>query len=253
MDQTAAAGPPPLTTYEGLARMLDHSLLRPDLTAEAVTQGCLMARDYRIAAVVVRPGDIDLARPILEGTGVAICGAAGFPHGSSTTATKLYETRDMLRRGATEIDAVISIGKLRSRQFQAVETELQQLSDACHENGALLKVIFENAYLAEDLKIIACRICSRVRADFLVTSTGFAPSGYTLDDVRLMRKHSNPTVQIKGSGGLRSLEQALELYEAGCARLGTTQTAAILDSWKARLKEMEKAAEPDAKSARPAT
>jgi deoxyribose-phosphate aldolase len=184
---------------------------------------------------------------------VALGVAAGFPHGSSTTATKLYEIRDMLRRGAKEIDAVISIGRLRSRQFQHVETELQQMSDACHENGALLKVIFENAYLAEDLKIIACRICSRVKADFLVTSTGFAPSGYNLDDLRLMRKQSNPTVQLKGSGGVRTLDHALELYAAGCARIGTTQSAAILEAWKERLKEMAKPEQPGAQAAKPTT
>src|SRR5712692_4964401 len=162
MDQNQPDARPSLTRYEDLAKMIDHSLLRPELTEEQVAEGCGIARQYQVASVTVRPCDLDFAVRQMQGSGVAVGGVAGFPHGSSTTATKLYETRDMLRRGAKEIDAVINIAKLRSRQFQHVETELQQIADACREHGAILKVIFENAYLADDLKIIACRICGRV-------------------------------------------------------------------------------------------
>lgn len=244
MDATTPDARPPLTRYEDLARMVDHSLVRPELSEEQISEGCAIARQYQVAAVIVRPIDMDFAVRMMEGSGVAVGGVAGFPHGSSTTATKLYETRDMLRRGAKEIDAVINIAKLRSRQFQHVETELQQIADACRENGAILKVIFENAYLADDLKIIACRICGRVRADFIRTSTGFAPTGYTLEDLRLIRGHTNPSVQLKASGGIRTLENALEVYAAGCARFDATATVAILDAWKLRLKEMAAAAQP---------
>ena len=230
---------PPLTTYEGLAKMIDHSLVRPELTETDIVEGCELAKRYHVASVSVRPSDVDAAVRALQGSDVAVGGIAGFPHGSSTTGTKLYEARDLLRRGAKEIDMVLNIGKLRSRAFQYVETELLQMSDACHENGAILKVIFENAYLTDELKIVACRICNRAGVDFAKTSTGFAPSGYTLADVKLMRKHLPETIGIKAASGVRSLETAIEVYEAGCARFGATQTEAILDAWKARLKEME--------------
>jgi deoxyribose-phosphate aldolase len=244
MDQSTPEARPALTTYEDLAKMIDHSLVRPELTEEQIAEGCALAREYGVASVTVRPGDMDFAVRAMEGSGIPVGGVAGFPHGSSTTATKLYETRDMLRRGAKEIDAVINIGRLRSRQFQHVETELQQMADACREQGAILKVVFETGYLGDDMKIIACRICARVRADFIATSTGFAPTGYTAQDVRLIRGHTNPNIRLKANGGIRNLDIALESYEAGCSRIGATATAGILDAWKARLKEMAATANP---------
>jgi deoxyribose-phosphate aldolase len=234
MDQSR----PPLSTYEGLARMIDHSLVRPELSEAQIIEGCEIAKQYQVASVSVRPCDVDAAARALGGSGVAVGSVAGFPHGSSTTGTKLYEARDLLRRGAREIDMVLNISKLISRSFQYVETELLQMADACHESGAILKVIFENAYLTEELKIVACRICARAGVDFAKTSTGFAPSGYTLEDVRLMRKHLPETIGIKAASGVRSVETALEAYEAGCSRFGATQTVTILEAWKARLKEM---------------
>ena len=136
---------------------------------------------------------------------------------------------------------VLNIGKLRSRAFQYIETELLQMAEACHQQGALLKVIFENAYLTDELKIVACRICNRAGVDFAKTSTGFAPTGYTVADLRLMRKHLPADIGIKAASGVRTLETALEVYAAGCSRFGATRTASILDAWKARLKEMEQA------------
>src|SRR5215831_12058620 len=200
---------PPLTTYEELAKMIDHSLLRPELTEEQVAEGCDIARRYQVASVTVRPCDVDFAVRQMQDSGVPVGSVAGFPHGSSTTATKLYETRDLLRRGAREVDIVINISKLLSRQFQHVETELQQMADTCHQEGAILKVIFENAYLTDELKIVACRICNRAGVDFAKTSTGFAPTGYTIEDLRLMRKHLPADIQIKAAHGVRSLEAAL--------------------------------------------
>jgi deoxyribose-phosphate aldolase len=232
---------PPLTTYEGLAKMIDHSLVRPELTEADIVEGCRLAKSYHVASVSVRPSDVDAAVRELQGSDVAVGSVAGFPHGSSTTGTKLYEARDLLRRGAKEIDMVLNIGKLRSRAFQYVETELLQMAEACHQNGAILKVIFENAYLTDELKIVACRICNRAGVDFAKTSTGFAPTGYTMEDLRLMRKHLPADIGIKAASGVRTLETALEVYAVGCARFGATQTAPILDAWKARLKEMEQA------------
>jgi len=233
--QPAGRPRPPLSSYEDLARMIDHSLLRPELSEEQVYQGCLLAARYRAATVTVRPADVERAVRWMESSGVPVASVAGFPHGSSTTATKLYEVRELLERGAREIDAVLNIGKLISRQFDYVETELKQLADACHQAGALLKVIFENAYLTDELKIAACRIATAARADFVKTSTGFAPSGCTLEDLRLMRAHAGPSVRVKAAGGVRTLERALEVYQAGADRFGATATAEILEAWKARL------------------
>jgi len=226
---------PPLTTYEGLAKMIDHSLLKPELNDEQVTEGIRLAIQYNVASVCVRPSDADLAVRMLAGTDVSPGSVVGFPHGANTTATKIYETADLLRRGIKEIDMVLNIGKLISRQFQYVETELLQISEKCHEAGALLKVIFENAYLSEDLKVIACKISKRAEVDYVKTSTGFAPSGYTPADLRLMKSIVKDRARLKAAHGVRSLETALEVYELGCDRFGATQTAAILDAWKARL------------------
>ncbi|MBZ5592265.1 MAG: deoxyribose-phosphate aldolase [Acidobacteriia bacterium] len=228
---------PPLTTYEALAKMIDHSLVRPELTDEQVAAGCDLAKRYQVASVSVRPCDVDLAVRLLGGTGVAVGTVAGFPHGSTTTAVKLYEIRDVLRRGAKEVDMVLNIAKLLSRQFQYVETELLQAAEECHKQGALLKVIFENAYLTDELKIIACRICGRAEVDFVKTSTAFAASGYTVEDLKLMRAHTPQHIGVKAAGGVRTLEKALEVYALGCSRFGATATAGILDAWKARLHE----------------
>ena len=237
MDESTAVRPAP-ATYEALARMIDHSLVRPELTDDDIHAGLRVALDYGVASVSVRPSDVDLAVRQLGDTAVTVGSIAGFPHGSSTTATKLYEVRDLLRRGAREIDMVLNIGKLRSRQFEYVESEIRQMAEACHEQGALLKVILENAYLTGELKIIACRISTRARADFVKTSTGFAPSGYTPEDIKLMRAHCGPHVKIKAASGVRSLETALEVHRLGCDRFGATKTAEILEAWKVRLAEM---------------
>jgi deoxyribose-phosphate aldolase len=228
---------PPLTTYEALAKMIDHSLVRPELTDDQVVTGCEVARRYQVASVSVRPCDVDLAVRLLSGSGVAVGTVAGFPHGSTTTAVKLYEIRDVLRRGAQEVDMVLNISKLLSRQFQYVETELLQAAEECHKQGTRLKVIFENAYLTDELKIVACRICGRTDVDFVKTSTAFAAAGYTLDDLKLMRAHTPPHIGVKAAGGVRTLAQALEVYRAGCSRFGATATAVILDEWKARVHE----------------
>jgi deoxyribose-phosphate aldolase len=227
--------PEPLATYEAFARLIDHSLVKPELTDEHVVDGLQMAKRYGIACVSVRPCDIDLAVRTLQGSNVKPGSVSGFPHGSTNTATKLYETRDLLRRGAREIDMVIAISKLVSREFQHVQMELLQMSELCHKEGALLKVILENAYLTDEHKIIALRCCERAEVDFVKTSTGFAPTGYTIEDIKLMRKHLPEEIGVKAAGGLRTVDQVLEVYALGCTRIGTTSTAALLDDWKSRL------------------
>jgi deoxyribose-phosphate aldolase len=215
--------------------MIDHSLLRPDLTEGQVEEGCRIARQYQVASVTLRPSDVDLGVRLMEGSGVRVGTVAGFPHGSSTTAVKLFEARDAIRRGASEVDMVINIGKMLSRQFQYVEMEVYQMAQACHEAGALLKVIFENSYLTEDLKVIACKICNRCEADFSKTSTGYSESGATIEDLKLMRRFCSPSVGVKAAGGVRTLAKLMEVYEIGVTRVGATATVTMLDEWKAQL------------------
>jgi deoxyribose-phosphate aldolase len=231
MDESRA----PLASYEDLARLIDHPLVRPDLSDEQVANGCRVARQYGVAAVSVRASDVDLVVGWMKGSGVAVGSIVGFPHGSETTAAKIYQTQDLLRRGVTEIDMVVNIGKLISRQFQYIESELLQISNLCHQSGAILKVILETAFLGEDLKVIGCKIAKRTAVDFVKTSTGFAPAGATPDDVKLLVRLCGDKVKVKAAGGIRTLDQALEFYELGCARIGTGATAAILEEWKARL------------------
>ena len=226
--------PLPLS-YEDLAGIIVHSAVRPQLSSEQVLAELDLAKRYRVGSVGVRPCDIELAVRALEGSEVKPGSVCGFPHGSQNTATKLYETRDLLRRGAREIDMVIAIPKLLSREFQYVQTELSQIAEACHRESAILKVTFENAYLTGELKIIACRCAERAGVDFVKTSTGFAPSGYTLEDVQLMRRYLPDSIGVEAASGVKTLDQVLEAWEAGCSRIGTTSTAAILDGWKARL------------------
>jgi deoxyribose-phosphate aldolase len=228
---------PPLATYEDLARTIDLPLVRPDVPSERISGGLELAKRFGIACASVRPSDIDLAVRLLEGSRVQPGSVVGFPHGTETTATKLYEARDLLRRGAKELDVVVAIPNLLSREFQYVQIELSQISELCHKEGATLKVILENAYLTDELKIIACRCCERAEVDFVATSTGFAPSGCTLADVKLMRQYLPDTIGVKAAGGLRTLDQVLEVYDAGCARVGTGSAAAVLEQWKARLEE----------------
>lgn len=200
-----------------------------------VLDGLGMAGRFGIAAVTVRPCDIDLTVRTLQGSAVKPGAVCGFPHGSQNTATKLYEARDLLRRGAREIDMVAPIAKLLSREFQHVQVELLQMAELCHKEGALLRVTLENAYLTDELKIIACRCCERAEVDIVSTSTGFAASNYTLEDVKLMRKHLPEEVGVMAAGGVGTVDEATALCEAGATRLGTTEAARLLEEWKERL------------------
>ena len=233
---------PALATYEALAKLIDHSLVRPDLTEDEVSVGCRVALEYGAAAVTVRPADVDLAVRILGGSGVVVAGVVGFPHGSSTTSAKLYEGRDLLRRGAKEIEFVVNIGKMLSRQFQHIETELMQMAESCRQSDARFKVNLECGYMATDLKIIACKILKRIEADYVVTSTCFGPSGYSLADIETLKKYLGQRVKIKAAGGVRTLDKALEVYQAGCDRVGATSTVNILEDWKAQIARQAAAA-----------
>jgi deoxyribose-phosphate aldolase len=226
---------PAPATYEELAPLVKLPLVKPELTAAQVHEGLQMAKRYGISCVTVRPCDIDLAVRALQGSAVRPGAVAGFPHGSSGTAVKLYEVRDLLRRGAKEIGMVVAIPKLVSREFPYVQTELLQASEACHKEGAALTVILESVYLTDEMKIVACRCAERAEVDAVATSTGLMPSGNILHDIRLLRQHLPEEAGIEAAGDIDTVERVLELHEAGCTRFATTSAFAILEAWKARI------------------
>jgi len=187
-----------------------------------------------VASVCVRPADVVRARAILDGTDVAVGTTIGFPHGNHLTATKVFEAERALADGATELDMVIQIGALKAGRDADVEADIRAVVEVAHAGGAIVKVIFENAYLTDDEKIRACHLTEAAGAEFVKTSTGFAPSGATHDDVRLMRANTSPHVQVKAAGGVRTLDALLEVMALGVTRVGATATAAIMDDFRAR-------------------
>ena len=218
---------PATVTVAQVAKMIDHSLLRPELTTEQIHEGCALAARYDVASVCVRPSDVAMAVKLLAGTDVLVGTVVGFPHGSSTTVVKQAETRAAIEDGAREIDMVLHIGRLRSGDLAYVEADIRAVVQAAA--GAPVKVILENAYLTNAEKTAACHAVEAAGAAFVKTSTGFAPGGATLADIALMRAAVSPSVQVKAAGGVRTLDVMLELANAGVTRFGATATAAILD------------------------
>jgi deoxyribose-phosphate aldolase len=221
-------------TERDIAKTIDHSLLRPELDDAFVEEGCRLAAEYDVASVCVRPDDVRRARTILEGTDVKVGTTIGFPHGNHATETKVFEARRALDDGATELDMVLKIGALKSGRDDAVRADIAAVVEVAHAAGAIVKVIFENAYLTEDEKIRGCRLAEAAGADFVKTSTGFAPSGATHDDLRLMRANTSAHVAIKAAGGVRTLDALLAVMELGVTRIGATATKAIIDDFRAR-------------------
>lgn len=221
-------------TYSELAKVIDHSLLKPELTESDVRAGCELAKQYHVASVCVKPSDVSLAAKLLAGSDVAVGTVISFPHGNSTTAIKVAEARQAVADGAIELDMVINIGALRSGKADYVRSEIRQIVEVAHAAKAIVKVIFENAYLTDEQKILACKLSEEAGADFVKTSTGFAPTGATIADVKLMRANVGPQVQVKAAHGVRTLDALLEMIDAGVTRSGATATAAMLDEFKRR-------------------
>jgi len=217
-----------------VAKTIDHSLLRPELDDDFVVDGCRLAAEYGVASVCVRPVDVARAKSILDGTDVAVGTVIGFPHGSHATETKVFEARRALADGATELDMVIDIGALRSGRAEDVRRDIAAVVEVGHAGGALVKVILENAYLSDDEKVRGCRATEAAGADFVKTSTGFAPGGATHEDLALMRRTVSPHIQVKAAGGVRTLDALLEVMALGVTRVGATATKAILDDFRAR-------------------
>ena len=234
-----------MTLVNEIAKMIDHSILHPTFTDEDLKKNCEIAKKYHVATVCVKPYHAGMAAELLIDSDVDICAVIGFPHGNSTIDMKVAETLQVMNDGATEVDMVINIGKVLQGDWTYIDEELKAVNETCINNGAILKVIFETDYLTEDKdKIELCELCSKHNVAFVKTSTGYgfvknqdgfySYAGATEHDLKLMRKHSSPEVQIKAAGGVRNLDQLLKVRELGVTRVGATATEAILEEAKER-------------------
>jgi deoxyribose-phosphate aldolase len=219
-------------TVRQVAGMIDHSLLQPQMTRADIDEGCEIAVRYGAATVCVKGYDTQYCAEKLRGTGVGIATVTGFPHGNSTIESKVFETRDAIAKGATEIDVVIAIGLARSGMWDYIAEEVRQVKEACGD--VPLKVIFENAYLTSEQITKLCEICTQVGVAFVKTSTGYAPTGARMEDLVLMRAQTPPGIQVKAAGGVRSLDELVEMFQAGVTRFGTRSTAEIIAEAQAR-------------------
>ncbi|MBM0225106.1 MULTISPECIES: deoxyribose-phosphate aldolase [Micromonospora] len=218
---------PESVTVAQIAKLIDHSLLRPELTDDDVREGCGLAARYHVASVCVRPGDVVLAVDLLRGTDVLVGTVAGFPHGGTTTRIKAAEAALAVGQGAAEVDMVINIGCLRSGKLAEVEADIRAVVAAA--DGATVKVILENAYLTAEQIVAGCQAAERAGAHFVKTSTGFANGGATMDDLALMRSAVSPAIEVKAAGGVPTLDTLLAMAAIGVTRFGAIATAAILD------------------------
>ncbi len=234
-----------MTLVQELAKMIDHSLLHPTMTDEIMKKECSVARNCLVASVCIKPYAVADAVEWLAGSDVLVGTVIGFPHGNSTVDIKVRETLRAVQDGAREIDMVVNIGKVLQRDWAFIESEIRAINSAAVSGGAILKVIFENDYLPDDLyKIKLCEICSAIPTAFVKTSTGygfvkggdgrFSYAGATEHDLKLMRQHCAPEVQVKAAGGVRTLDDLLKVRSWGVTRVGATATIAILDQARQR-------------------
>jgi deoxyribose-phosphate aldolase len=222
-------------TYADVAKMIDHSLLNPTLDWASLDAGITLAIEYGVASVCILPYALRHAADRLMGTGVKASTTIGFPHGGHTTAVKLVETRQALADGGEELDMVVNISAVLSGRWDYVREDIRTVVSETHGAGQKVKIIFENAYLNDEQKIRLCEICTELEADWVKTSTGYAPSGATHDDLRLMRQHSGAGVQVKAAGGVRDLDALLAVRAIGVSRCGATRTAEMMEEARRRL------------------
>ena len=219
---------------EELARMIDHTLLKPEATAVEVGQTCKEAVEFNFASVCINPGYVELAAEKLRGSEVKVCTVIGFPLGATTTKSKLCEAEEAAGNGARELDMVINIGRLKSKDYEFVGNEIRSLSSLAHSNGAILKVILETCLLTDGEKEKACLLAKEARADFVKTSTGFGKAGATLSDVALMRGAVGSGMGVKASGGVRTYGDAIGMIQSGATRIGTSSGIKIISESKLR-------------------
>jgi len=212
-----------------LARLIDHTMLKPDATPAEIEQLCDEALRYRFASVCVNPTYVPLAAAKLADTEVEVCTVIGFPLGATTTTAKVCEAEQALEDGAIELDMVVNIGALKAGERDRVREDIAAVASACHQGGGLLKVIIETALLTDEEKILACEIAQEAGADFVKTSTGFAASGARAEDVRLMRRTVRPQIGVKAAGGIHSYEEAMTMIESGANRIGASAGVQIVE------------------------
>jgi len=217
-----------MPTDGSLAHMIDHTLLKPEATQDQIAQLCYEARKHGFASVCVNPGNVKLCAELLKGSGIPICVVVGFPLGATSTETKVFESQQAIRDGATEVDMVINVGALKSRDYELVERDIASIARACHAGNAILKVIIEAALLTDEEKVVACQLAKVAGADFVKTSTGFGPGGATVEDVALMRRVVGPTMGVKAAGGIRTFEDAQKMIAAGASRIGASASIKIV-------------------------
>jgi deoxyribose-phosphate aldolase len=222
-------------TYQDIAKMIDHSLLNPTLTDRDLEDGCQLALRYDVASVCIMPYYLKRCAEILRGSTVRASTTIGFPHGGHTTAIKLAEAKQALADGGQELDMVVNVSKVLSGDWDYVRADLAAVMEVTHQQGQKVKVIFENCYLNDEQKIKLCEICGQLGADWVKTSTGYGTGGATIEDLRLMRQHAPPHVQVKAAGGVRDLDKLLEVRALGVTRVGASRTAEMLDECKRRL------------------
>lgn len=218
-------------TFEQVAKTIDHSILKPDFTYADVEAGAKTALKFETASYCIRPIDVARASKLLAGSSVAVCTVIGFPHGSSTTATKVFETEDAISNGATEIDMVLNISALLSEDFETVEKDIAAVVKAAHAKGASVKVIFETAFLNDEQIVKACQLTEAAGADYVKTSTGFASAGASTHNVALMKQTVGDRLKVKSSGGVRTLDQLIDYMDLGVSRSGCSATESVLEEF----------------------
>jgi deoxyribose-phosphate aldolase len=215
---------------KSLAGMIDHTMLKPDATADKIAQLCFEAKKYHFASVCVNPANVKLCAELLHNTDVKVCSVIGFPLGATSTEVKVFETKNAIQNGATEIDMVINIGALKAGDNETVAKDINEIAKACHANGAILKVIIEAALLTDEEKVVVCLLAKEAGADFVKTSTGFSSGGATLHDVALMRKTVGPNLGVKAAGGIHTHEEAEQMIAAGATRIGASAGIKIIQA-----------------------
>jgi deoxyribose-phosphate aldolase len=223
-------------TLEQVASHIDHSVLKPEASRAEVLRACSFARAVKPASVCIRPMDVELAVSELAGSGVPVCTVIGFPHGSTTTATKVAEAVEAVSAGCLEVDMVLNVSQLRDGFYDAVREDIAAVVVASKtaNPAVVVKVIFETALLNKDQIIKACELTENAGADFVKTSTGFASSGATLENVRLMKAQVGDRLRVKASGGVRTLDQVIDFIEAGASRCGASATEDILEHFTSK-------------------
>jgi deoxyribose-phosphate aldolase len=239
VQQVVDAGASRLTSALGqvgvgpdIAKYIDHTLLKPDATQDQIAQLCYEARKYGFAAVCVNPAYTKLCAQLLKGSPVHVCTVVGFPLGATPPEVKAYEAQKAIDDGATEVDMVINIGALKSKDYALVERDIATVARTCHAGGAILKVIIEAALLSDEEKVIACQLAKVAGSDYVKTSTGFGPGGATVHDVELMRRAVGPDLGVKAAGGIKSYQDAKAMVAAGATRIGASAGIKILQEAK---------------------